>query len=178
MEVAFTKYAGNLTPEEHIEIMLLRKSKQVVASGLSFLLFIFSTHCPIPPFNAESKPRLSPSHWIPTGLSYQNPWSCDEALTSSRDPMWCGAVKLERIIHYPPRCPSGAASEGLEGSWHGPCDETGRWRNTTFSWGETLVIDSWDVNGVFVWGLMMGGGGSVTSDLDLCVWLQSERHHA
>lgn len=39
------------------------------------------------------------------------------------------------------------------------------------SLGGKLVIDSWDVNGVFVWGLMMGGGGggSVTSDLDLCV---------
>lgn len=36
--------------------------------------------------------------------------------------------------------------------------------------GKTLVIDSWDVNGVFVWGLMMDGGRcSATSDLDLCV---------
>lgn len=27
--------------------------------------------------------------------------------------------------------------------------------------GETLVTDSWDVNRVFVWGLMMDGGGGV-----------------
>lgn len=72
--------------------------------------------------------------------------------------------KRSFIILHAPRLEAWLLRKREE-SWHGPCCRPAaamRWEDGGIRpslGGETLVTDSWDVNGVFVWGLMNDGVG-------------------